>query len=370
MDSRMTTAEIEAADWTTREIEQQPDVWQEAFARIAAQRERLDAWLAPLLADPSLRIVLTGAGSSAYIGETLAPALTKALGRPVEAISTTAIVATPDAHLLADRPTLLVSFGRSGNSPESIGSVRLATQIVRDCHHLIVCCDGASALATYDGGGENRAMHLIMPPAALDQSFAMTSSFTTMMVSVLAVFAWDEDQAKTMIAAARNILAAPATDIEKIVSRGFDRGVILGSGSLQGIATEAALKLLEMSAGERDAYAESPLGFRHGPKFVVDDTTLVVLLTHPSSYTRCYDLDLAAELQRDDRARAVVRLDEHEALRDVVLDAAWLAPIYLIWCQRLAWHAARALGHAPDNPSPSGTLNRVVQGVTLYPFAA
>lgn len=365
MSASITLAET---DWTTREIDQQPEIWREALDGIAAQRDRLDAWLRPLLADPNRRIILTGAGSSAYIGDTLAPALTKALGRRVEAISTTSIVATPDAYLLADCPTLLVSFGRSGNSPESIGAVRLATDLIDDCHHLIVCCDGDSALAGFDAG-EGRAYRLIMPRRALDRSFAMTSSFTAMLVSVLAAFVPNDRQAAAMIDAAHALLASPIDDIEAIVATGFERSVFLGSGALQGIATEAALKSLEMSAGDRDAYAESPLGFRHGPKFVVDDTTLVVLLTHPSAYTQAYDLDLAAELQRDDAARAIVLLHEHPALRDAGLDAAWLAPVYLIWCQRFAWHAARALGHSPDNPSPSGTVNRVVQGVTLHPFA-
>lgn len=364
------SATLAAPDWTTQEIDQQPDVWREALDNLAVQRGELDAWLSPLLADPHRRIILTGAGSSAYIGDTLAPALTKALGRRVEAISTTSIVATPDAYLLADRPTLLVSFGRSGNSPESIGAARLAAQLIKDCHHLIVCCDGSSALAHYDGGGTGRAYRLIMPPRALDKSFAMTSSFTSMLLTALAAFAGDQCQSTATIAAARAMLASPTDDIEAIVAAGFDRCVFLGSGALQGVATEAALKSLEMSAGERDAYAESPLGFRHGPKFVVDDTTLVVLLTHPSAYTRTYDLDLAAELTRDGAARAIVRLDEHPALRGVALGPAWLAPVYLIWCQRLAWYAARALGHAPDNPSPSGSLNRVVQGVTLHPFPA
>lgn len=355
-------------DLTMREIVQQPDIWQEAFASVERLRHSLDEWLAPLLADPRLRIILTGAGSSAYIGQTLAPTLTKALGRRVEAIATTSIVADPDAYLIRDCPTLLISFGRSGNSPESIGAARLATQLVKQCHHLIICCDGTSMLSRYDGGGRDNAFSLVMPAPALDQSFAMTSSFTAMLVSTLAVFAWDAHQAEAMVVTARALLTHPSDEIERIVANGFGRCVFLGSGPLEGIATEAALKVLEMSAGERDAYASSPLGFRHGPKFVVDPTTLVVLLTNPSQYTRQYDLDLAAELERDSIAREVLRLDRHPVLRDHELDSAWVAPVYLIWCQKLAWQAARALGHCPDNPSPSGTLNRVVRGVTLHSF--
>lgn len=356
------------ADWTTREIDHQPDVWEETFAIVAAQRDQLDTWLRPLLSDPRLRIIMTGAGSSAYIGDALAPALTKALGRKVEAISTTSIVAIPDDFLLADQPTLLISFGRSGNSPESIGAARLATDLVAQCHHLIVCCDPTSVLGRFEGSGEGSVYRLFMPARALDRSFAMTSSFTSMLLGVLAVFAWDAEQARTLVATARALLAGPIDDIERIVDTGFSRGVFLGSGALQGIATEAALKSLEMAAGDRSAWAESPLGFRHGPKFVVDDATIVVLLTHPATYTRQYDIDLWGELQRDGTARTLVALHDHPALSGTTLNEAWIGPAYLIWCQRLAYHAARALGHAPDNPSPSGNVNRVVQGVTLHPF--
>ncbi len=109
---------------TRREIAQQPDIWEQAIAAVDARRAELDAWLAPLRAKPDLRIILTGAGSSAYIGETLAPALAAHLNRPVEAISTTSLVGAPEGLLLANRPTLLISYGRSGGSPESLAIIR------------------------------------------------------------------------------------------------------------------------------------------------------------------------------------------------------------------------------------------------------
>ena len=64
---------------TVREIKQQPDVWRQAAENIHAQRDSLNAFLDPLLARPDLRIVLTGAGTSAFVGSVAAPVLSRML---------------------------------------------------------------------------------------------------------------------------------------------------------------------------------------------------------------------------------------------------------------------------------------------------
>lgn len=361
------SAPAPTASHTRREIAQQPDIWAEAIATIDAQRADLSAFLDPILVAPDLRIILTGAGSSAYVGEALAPALSAHLQRPVEAISTTSLVGAPGGLLLADRPTLVVSFARSGNSPESLAAVDLADQLVTRCHHLVLCCNPDSELVRGCATSTTRRA-LLMPPAALDQSFAMTSSFTSMLVSALHLLAPQPDQAVRVIAAARALIGSTAEDIEAIVSGGFDRLVFLGSGALQGIATEAALKTLELSAGRIVAASESTLGFRHGPKFLIDDTTVVVVLPSSDPYTRRYDADLIAELERDGAARQVVRLDRLPALANTSIEPAWLGLVYLVWCQVLACRNAEMRGIDPDNPCPTGEVNRVVQGVTIYPY--
>src|SRR6185312_16727742 len=91
------------AQWTAREIAQQPGLWPQ-IAKAMGADGALQAYLAPLLADPALRIVLTGAGTSAYIGKCLAPALSRA-GRQAEAIPTTDIVASPQGTLAPKTPT-------------------------------------------------------------------------------------------------------------------------------------------------------------------------------------------------------------------------------------------------------------------------
>lgn len=363
----LTEAASTGADWTIQEIAQQPDVWEAALAILESRRSELEAWLEPLLADPRLRIVLTGAGTSAYAGEMLAPLLTRRLGRRVEAIATTDIVGSPMQHLLADTPTLMISYARSGSSPESVAAFDLAERLVDRCHHLVLCCNPESALVKASCAATD-AQCVIMPAASLDRGFAMTSSFTSMVLVTVALFAPDDAQAQATVAAARALLAAPSDVISDLVGSGFVRVAFLGSGGLHGLATEAALKMLELSAGRTGCYAESALGFRHGPKFVVDDRTTVVLLTNSDPHTRRYDLDIYEELKRDGVAKHVIKLDDLDCLDGASLTEEWLGLVYIVWCQLLAYRNSVAVGNTPDNPCPSGEVNRVVQGVTIHAF--
>ena len=135
-----------SGDWTSREIRQQPAAWSETRAVLAALEPAARRFLQPLLARENLRIVLTGAGSSAYLGRCLAPQLGASLGRRVEAIATTDLVAGPGLYFQRQVPTLLVSFARSGNSPESLAAAELAEQYLTECHQLVITCNAEGAL--------------------------------------------------------------------------------------------------------------------------------------------------------------------------------------------------------------------------------
>jgi tagatose-6-phosphate ketose/aldose isomerase len=129
------------------------------------------------------------------------------------------------------------------------------------------------------------------------------------------------------------------------------------------------------------ALADSPLGFRHGPKTVLNERTLVLILLSNDSYTRRYDLDLLRELRRQGRGRvialstAALNGDDALAEDDVLLDLPAnapdlaLAPVALVFGQCLALLASLKLGITPDNPSASGTVTRVVSGVIIHPHA-
>ena len=352
--------------WTAKEICQQPNIWRQASINIEQKRAELNAWLSPLLAKKDLRIILTGAGTSAYVGDSIAAHLNQHNGRLFEAISTTNIVSNPTQYLLKEIPTLLISYGRSGNSPESVAAVKLADQVVDNIYHLVITCNPDGDLAT-NAQQQNNSFSLLMPEGTLDQSFAMTSSFSSMLVSTLCIFAPDSAQVEIAAQWTENLIAN-TDQLQKFAKRKTSRLVFLGAGGLQGIAKEAALKVLELTAGQVLSYFESPLGFRHGPKSLMNAETEVIFFASSDTYTKLYDNDLLAELARDNQALAITKLDQTSFNHDSELSDVWAGLAYIAYCQILAFYKSIDAGITPDNPCPTGEVNRVVQGVTLYPL--
>lgn len=396
---------------TRREILQQPEVWRETARIVRERRAELTAFLGPLLARPDLRVVLTGAGTSAFAGQIAAPALGASLGRRVEAVATTDLVSHPAAYL-PDVPTLLVSFARSGDSPESAAATELADRLVGEAAHLIVTCnpDGALARAHAERPG---SFVLLMPQRSHDEGFAMTSSFTAMLLATLLVFRSPDaapgpagandagEAAEAREAAAQATVEALAAAAEQLIARQDRiaalaesvprRVVYLGGGPLVGLARESALKLLELTAGRVVAYFDSSLGFRHGPKAVLDADSLAVVYRSADPYSAAYDEDIVAELRASlghDRVLTVSAAASAASAASAsalaapaadggadwvlgglaALDDAYLAVAYVVFAQLFALDCSLALGLTPDNPFPDGDVNRVVKGVTIHPL--
>ena len=366
--------------WTEEEIRQQPASWIRSLSNIEKIRSSIDSFLAPLLRKSDLRIVLTGAGTSAFIGDIIAPWLASHTGKNISAIPTTDLVTNPMDYLAPAHPLLLVSFARSGNSPESVAAVELANQFVPECYHLSITCNEAGSLYQNAADSDN-AFALLMPAETHDRGFAMTSSITTMMASCLAVFVPEKINSQTFrnVADRCQAILTSLGDFSHGVfgNEPWKRIVYLGSGGLQGAARESALKVLELTAGKLAAFYDSPTGFRHGPKSLVDNETLVVVFVSSHPYTRQYDLDLLTELRRDQQALRVVAI---AAETDAIIEAGphillppsrtfidmELAFCFLMYAQVFALTQSISIGNTPDTPSASGTVNRVVQGVVIH----
>lgn len=376
--------ESEGGIWTAREIAQQPAVWTMIEGVMTREAGALRAFLDPLLERRDLRIVLTGAGTSAFVGECLAPALKRRTHLRVDAVATTDLVGSPDCWLEPAVPTLLVSFARSGNSPESMAALTLFEQGVSDCHHLIFTCNAEGDL--YRHGQRLRNAHVVLlPEETNDRGFAMTSSFTGMMLAASRTLDLSrQDRPDALCRWAAHVLEAGVPFVANLARSGFERVVYLGSQEFKGLAREAALKMLELSDGNTVALAETALGFRHGPKTIVNGRTLVVMFLSNDPYARRYEMDLLRELRADGVAARVVVLyaGDAEAVRATdfaqaegiavpgAMDASNLGLCfpYAVFAQTLAFLQSLALGLRPDTPNARGVVNRVVQGVSIYPW--
>ena len=97
-----------------------------------------------------------------------------------------------------------------------------------------------------------------------------------------------------------------------------------------------------------------------------------------TAYTRKYDLDLVREVAGDQIARRVVLLSDQafglENVKEVVLgcggvlnDIYRVFP-YIVYAQLFALLTSLKVENKPDTPSPTGTVNRVVQGVIIHEY--
>lgn len=373
------------AEITTREIYQQPDVWEDAFQTYTEKREEIAAFLQGIAEKHDyIKVILTGAGTSAYVGDTLVPYFKEVYDERkwnFNAIATTDIVANPQIYLKKDVATVLVSFARSGNSPESVATVDLAKSLVDDLYQVTITCAAEGKLAL-QAHGDDRNLLLLQPAPSNDAGFAMTSSFTSMMLTALLVFdptefAIKAERFEVLVRLARKVLDNVA-DVKELVDLDFNRVIYLGAGPFFGLSHEAQLKILELTAGQVATMYESPVGFRHGPKSLINDQTIVLIFGSTRDYTRQYDLDLVREVAGDKIARRVVLLSDQafdlENVKEVplgcggVLTDIYRVFPYIVYGQLFALLTSLKVKNKPDTPSPTGTVNRVVQGVIIHEF--
>ena len=370
------------ATHTAREIAQQGACWRQIPALLADADPAIKRAVAESLQRAGDAVLFSGAGTSAYVGEILAPALSPFAQAFCLARHSTDVVSNPAACVPRGARGVFFAFARSGNSPESLDSLEKLQAVAPDILPIYVTCNPKGALAQKAAAGEG--LSCLMPEETHDQSFVMTSSFSTMTLFTAAL--------------CREALGLPALDVpsaaeaaDNIVANFYASGalddlakakrlIFLGSNALWGAARESALKILEMTAGAVPTMAETALGFRHGPKSLIDKDTAVIIFASNDAYTQQFDRDIAVEVLNGSARDVFIvgspdffarypELSAHGLVH--VPDGApdeVLAVLGVIYAQLLGLRLAIDRGIAADNPCPSGEVNRVVQGVTLYPY--
>ena len=367
--------------FTELEINGQPLLWGNLFQLIIDHQKEINAFLIPLFQKIDLEIILAGAGSSAFVGEAAQGLVQKNTGCNTRAIATTDLVTHPELYFQQNSPTLLVSFARSGNSPESLETVRLANEFCNEIYHLIITCNSEGELHKYASGKGSNSFSLLLPEAANDKSLAMTGSFTSMLLSILLVGRQEnltEKQGEMeLILAQANAILQQQASFREIVKRDFERVVFLGSGPMLAIARECHLKLQELTDGQIICKHDSFLGFRHGPRAVVNDKTLMVYFFNQNDHVYKYEKDLAHSIGKDPRKIPVISVGrensrEIDPLLNINLHLEPTQELNIIPAtlvgQLLGFYKSLELGLNPDNPSVSGSISRVVQGVTIYEY--
>lgn len=371
--------------FTAREITQQPDLWIKTWQKVVSQKDSLASFLGEAFANDSLSVILTGAGSSAYIGDVLQGPFQKNTGRPTTAIPTTDMISHPE-HCFYAQTNLVVSFARSGDSPESVAALQLADIFSKKTYHLIITCNPNGKLALWKETANSRILVLLLPPEANDQSLAMTGSFTSMLLAGLLISRINEvdkleHQVIHLSEYAGNILNNYREKLRETAKMNFERAIFLGAGPLRSVANESALKVQELTDGKVICKFDSFLGFRHGPRAVIDSNTLMVYLLSNDKYVHQYERDLINTIEAGEKGLFSIGVTETENTDVdpdllVVLaddgnrvDEEFLAVCSVLPAQILGFYKSLEFGLKPDNPSEKATITRVVKGVVIYPFS-
>jgi tagatose-6-phosphate ketose/aldose isomerase len=373
---------------TPSEIADQPRLWTENFENIKNRKEEIFAFLdANIFSRPNPRVILTGAGSSAHVGLSSQNLLRQRWHLDVDTRPATDIVTHWGSIFLKNADNVLISFARSGNSPESIAAIEIAERFCPKISHVIVTCNKDGRIAQFARKKANTLL-ILLSEETNDKGLAMTSSFSTMLIvaQFLAQIKNLEEYGRiirNLSEATRLLFENYSGLLKEVAETEFERAVFLGSGCLYGCAVESSLKLQEMTSGKVICKADTFLGVRHGPEVVINENTLVIYLLSTDSYVRKYEMDLINEIKNkelgltkvavcdkadrkiEESVNHVVEFDKegrfnisdfHRPIMDVTVG------------QVLGLFKSLALGLKPDDPSEKGVINRVVKGVKIYNY--
>lgn len=371
---------------TWNEIAQQPGIWKEEVSIVKENIEALGKFIEGVKGN-KVKVIFTGAGSSEFVGNTICSYINSRIDIEVLSVPTTDIVSMPEQYLDADADIILVSCARSGNSPESVAAVELADKLVKNIHHIFITCNKDGKLAKISETGENKYL-LLMPERTNDKGFAMTGSFSSMVVAgVLVLLRKDLDVLGEKV---EYVASLVERNLDKIVANAeivadldIERIVYLGDGTSKGLAEEIALKVLELTGGKLASFFNTFLGFRHGPKSIVNDKTAIVCLMSNNPYTRIYELDLLKEFKNEGGKKQIIVLDtvydeevkansnyyfSYEDAKLGEMEDIFASLSYLVYGQLISLIKSAKLGINPDNPCPTGEVNRVVKGVIIHEY--
>jgi tagatose-6-phosphate ketose/aldose isomerase len=370
---------------TAREIAQQPRTWRGTRKIFEQHAEQVRAFLetagvtGPLEQRPT--VVLTGAGTSDYIGQTLTLLLRTEWGCETQAIASTDLLTNMADYLVPGRRYLMISFSRSGDSPEGVTVLAQALERYPEIAHLVVSCNKHAKMAELVRG-RAQAYAVVLDDAVNDRGLAMTSSFSNMVLfGQCLAHAWSatayDAVFEAVVHAGEAFLRVADAAARELAEEKYKRVCVLGSSALTAVAKESALKILEMTAGGVKTMSESVLGLRHGPMAALDKETLLICLASSDTRRQRYEADLLEEVGNKQIVAQRVVVGPHGSARLLDCSERYLAveggvgdlyrpPVDVMLGQLLGLYSSLAHGLKPDAPSPRGVISRVVGEFRIY----
>jgi glutamine---fructose-6-phosphate transaminase (isomerizing) len=347
-----------AGQQTLQEILSQPETWVETARQFEQNPELLGAFEGLSPREPGLFVAC---GSSYYLSQTIAAQWTRLLGVACTAVPASELLFAPHEVLQQTGARQVVLVSRSGKTTEVLRAAEwLKTNAA--VQTLGVTCSTDSVL-------EELCTHTLKLPWADEKSMVMTRSFTSTLLlfeRLGAKFDGAGGLSSALDGLPEKTAAWLAANADKIrafgAKRRFADFVFLGQGPHYWLAQEAALKLTEMSSSYAQAY--HTLEFRHGPKSIASEDTLITFFL--SDAAEAEESLLVGELKKLGAATFVVANRATAALRrdaDLLIELGLEEPEFA----RLAMTAipAQLLGLAVGlrkglNPDVPKNLTRAV----------
>jgi len=334
---------------TLEEILSQPAVWADTLNVFKNNASSIEAlWNK----DKFDQVIFSGCGSTYYLSQAAAVIFQKYTGVSSKALPGSELSLFSDIYLDKNKKTLLIAVSRSGETSETVR----AMQLFKEGNYGRIM-----AITTVPDSSVTKLADLnLIAAAAQEVSIAQTRSFASMMLmaEALAIQLGGQDAVEVLTGFPERVKHFFETYHELAEKLGrkssIERFFFLGSAYNYGIASEAMLKMKEMSLSHSEAF--HILEFRHGPKSMVDEKSLVVGLINESTEDQEIPvLEEMASLKGQILTFTEKGNPRLEAIGDVVeLNSGVSEPLrallFLPVMQLLAFHRAISRGQDPDNP--------------------
>lgn len=324
--------------YTYNEIKTQTTAWQQALDVVKASPT-------PQAGDYDL-VIFTGCGSTYYLSLAAAALYVELTGRSAQAISGGELLLNPQTVIpQTSMRYLLVAISRSGTTTETVRAVEKFKNEKRG--DVVV-------ITNYNETLSSMADFNFVIDKGQEESVAQTRSFASMYVAVTALCA--KMAGRGDLAAAMERLPEVGNSVigkyEAWAKRigenlAFDRFYFLGSGIRYGLASEANLKMKEMTLTHSEPFHF--LEFRHGPMSMVNHNTVVVGLL--SEVNRLHEAKVLETMRSFGGTVASVGEKEADVCFESNIPEEVRGVLYLPVLQLMSFHRSLAKGLNPDRPN-------------------